>query len=201
MKEILAKLSAIQAALKAPKGQFNSYGGFKYRSCEDILEAVKPLLKEQGVTMTICDDIRQIGDRYYVTANITLFDTESGETYTNTAFAREEENKKGMDGSQITGTASSYARKYALNGLFLIDDTKDADTDEFTKQQKNAPEPPPVVCPMCGKELKPIKKRGGKVVQPAEILEKCGGVCYDCYQTAKNGGDMFTAPDKVSDTE
>ena len=201
MKEILAKLSAIQAALKAPKGQFNSYGGYKYRSCEDILEAVKPLLKEQGVTMTICDDIRLIGDRYYVTANITLFDTESGETYTNTAFAREEENKKGMDGSQITGTASSYARKYALNGLFLIDDTKDADTDEFTKQQKNAPEPPPVVCPMCGKELKPIKKRDGKVVQPAEILEKCGGVCYDCYQTAKNGGDMFTAPDKVSDTE
>lgn len=200
MKEILTKLSAIQAAVKAPKGQFNSYGGYKYRSCEDILEAVKPLLKEQGVTMTICDDIRLIGDRYYVTANITLFDTESGETYTNTAFAREEENKKGMDGSQITGTASSYARKYALNGLFLIDDTKDADTDEFTKQQKNAPEPP-VVCPMCGKELKPIKKRGGKVVQPAEILEKCGGVCYDCYQTAKNGGDMFTAPDKVSDTE
>lgn len=201
MKEILAKLSAIQAALKAPKGQFNSYGGYKYRSCEDILEAVKPLLKEQGVTMTICDDIRQIGDRYYVTANITLFDTESGETYTNTAFAREEETKKGMDGSQITGTASSYARKYALNGLFLIDDTKDADTDEFTKQQKNAPEPPPMICPMCGKELKPIKKRGGKVVQPAEILEKCGGVCYDCYQKSKNGGDMFTAPDKVSDTE
>ena len=201
MKEILAKLSEIQAALKAPKGQFNSYGGYKYRSCEDILEAVKPLLKEQGVTMTICDDIRLIGDRYYVTANITLFDPETGETYTNTAFAREEENKKGMDGSQITGTASSYARKYALNGLFLIDDTKDADTDEFTKQQKNAPELPPVVCPMCGKELKPIKKRGGKVVQPAEILEKCGGVCYDCYQTAKNGGDMFTAPDKVSDTE
>ena len=201
MKEILAKLSAIQAALKAPKNQYNSFGEYKYRSCEDILEAVKPLLKEHNCTLTLSDHIETLCERYYVVAKATIYDNESGASIENIAFAREAETRPKMDVAQITGTASTYARKYALNGLFLIDDTKDADTDEFTKQQKNAPEPPPVICPMCGKELKPIKKRGGKVVQPAEILEKCGGVCYDCYQTAKNGGDMYTAPDKVSDTE
>lgn len=131
---IYEKLAAIQAELKAPKGQYNNFGKYNYRSCEDILEAVKPLLKANKVTLTLRDDVEQIGDRYYIRALATLFDTESGDTLGNAALAREAESKSGMDASQITGTASSYARKYALNGLFLIDDTKDADTDEHAKQ-------------------------------------------------------------------
>lgn len=132
------KLLKIQIELKAPKGQYNSFGKYKYRSCEDILEAVKPLLQENKCTLTIRDNMEQIGDRYYIKATAILADTEADNTIiTNTAYAREEESKKGMDGSQITGTASSYARKYALNGLFLIDDTKDADTNEFKEQQES----------------------------------------------------------------
>lgn len=131
---IYEKLSKIQEELKAPKGQYNSFGKYKYRSCEDILEAVKPLLVKNKLSMQISDELMQIGDRYYVKASATLLDIEDNSTMTNTAYAREEEEKKGMDGSQITGTASSYARKYALNGLFLIDDTKDADTDEYQEQ-------------------------------------------------------------------
>ena len=133
---IYEKLSKIQEELKAPKGQYNSFGKYKYRSCEDILEAVKPLLIKNKLSMQISDELMQIGDRYYVKANATLLDLEDNSTMTNTAYAREEEEKKGMDGSQITGTASSYARKYALNGLFLIDDTKDADTDEYHEQNE-----------------------------------------------------------------
>lgn len=134
---IKEKLLNIQTELKAPKGQYNSYGGYKYRSCEDILEAVKPLLKDNKCTLRITDDVVQIGERYYIKATVKLTDLEEDGAYgdvQNTAYAREEDTKKGMDGSQITGTASSYARKYALNGLFLIDDTKDADTDEHKKE-------------------------------------------------------------------
>lgn len=143
---IYEKLSNIQNELKAPKGQYNKFGGYKYRSCEDILEAVKPLCKKFGTTLVISDTLENIGDRYYIKATATLYDNEDSREeiqffISNTAYAREEESKKGMDGSQITGTASSYARKYALNGLFNIDDTKDADTDEFTKQtQQNESE-------------------------------------------------------------
>lgn len=122
----MKELVKIQSELKAPKGQFNSFGKYKYRSCEDILEAVKPLLAKQNVTLTIADDIVSVGDRIYVKATATLTNS-AGEKEISTAFAREEESKKGMDASQVTGTASSYARKYALNGLFCIDDTKDAD--------------------------------------------------------------------------
>ena len=129
------KLLIIQTELKAPKGQFNSFGGYKYRSCEDILEAVKPLLAENKVILTITDTVDNIGERFYIKAAAVLADTESDESIINTAYARESDDKKGMDGSQITGTASSYARKYALNGLFLIDDTKDADTNQFRQQQ------------------------------------------------------------------
>ena len=134
---IREKLLNIQTELKAPKGQYNSFGGYKYRSCEDILEAVKPLLKDNKCTLRITDDVVQIGERYYIKATAILTDLEESEGYgnvQNTAYAREEETKKGQDGSQLTGTASSYARKYALNGLFLIDDTKDADTDEHKKE-------------------------------------------------------------------
>lgn len=134
---ILEKLLMIQGELKAPKGQYNKFGGYKYRSCEDILEAVKPLLIKYNATLTVTDEIILIGDRYYIKATARLFDAEGNTEnnfITNTAYARESENKKGQDDSQITGTASSYARKYALNGLFLIDDTKDADTDEYHNQ-------------------------------------------------------------------
>ena len=131
---IYEKLMNIQKELKAPKSQYNSFGKYKYRSCEDILESVKPLLEKYKVTIILTDKLEQIGERYYIRAMAILIDTESDNSIENTAYAREEETKKGMDGSQITGTSSSYARKYALNGLLLIDDTKDADTDEFAKE-------------------------------------------------------------------
>lgn len=131
-------LKNIQQELKAPKGQYNNFGKYKYRSAEDILEAVKPLLGKYGAQLTLTDDIIEVGGRIYVKATAKL--TDGKEEAVTTAFAREPAEKKGMDESQITGTASSYARKYALNGLFLIDDTKDADTDEYSKQQgKQAP--------------------------------------------------------------
>ena len=133
---IYEKLMNIQSELKAPKGQFNKFGNYKFRSCEDILEAVKPICKKYNTELILSDTLQNIGDRYYIKAEATLIDVENGEHVENSAFAREEETKKGMDGSQITGTASSYARKYALNGLFNIDDTKDADTNEYAEQNK-----------------------------------------------------------------
>ena len=132
----MENLIRIQKELKAPKGQFNSFGKYKYRSCEDILEALKPILGT--CTLTLTDDVVEIGGRVYVKATATIKDGKEIEVVS--AFARESESKKGMDDSQITGTASSYARKYALNGLFLIDDTKDADTDE-SKNQESKPLP------------------------------------------------------------
>ena len=126
----MKKLTEVQRNLKANKSKFNSFGKYRYRSCEDILEAVKPLL--EGMTLVISDDIVLIGDRYYIKATAVIKDVETGETESATAYAREALDKKGMDESQITGTASSYARKYALNGLLCIDDTKDADTMDNT---------------------------------------------------------------------
>jgi hypothetical protein len=125
-RNIYEKLQEIQAALKAPKSQYNSFGKYKYRKAEDILEAVKPLLKEQGLALICTDDLVNIGDRYYIKATVTITDGKA--SIFTTAFAREEETKSGMDGSQITGASSSYARKYALNGLLCIDDTADSDT-------------------------------------------------------------------------
>lgn len=121
------KLGAIQLKLKAPKNQRNNFGGYNYRSAEDILEAVKPLAIENGAVVNITDDIIEVGGRIYVKATVRLIDLDSEQAIETTAMAREEETKKGMDGSQITGAASSYARKYALNGMFAIDDTKDSD--------------------------------------------------------------------------
>ncbi len=133
---IYEKLLKIQTELKAPKNQVNKFGGYNYRSCEDILESVKPLLDKYGCTLKISDELQNIGERYYIKSTVLLIDIESGMVIENSAYAREEENKKGMDASQITGATSSYCRKYCMNGLFLIDDTKDADTDEFTEQQE-----------------------------------------------------------------
>lgn len=137
MSAILEKLNVIQNKLKAPKGQFNKFGNYKYRSCEDILEALKPLLAETKTTIVMKDEIEFIGDRHYLKAICTLYDLESDGQISNSAFAREPESKKGMDSAQITGSTSSYARKYALNGLFAIDDTKDSDTNEYHEQTKN----------------------------------------------------------------
>ena len=127
---------AVQAELKAPKGQHNSFGKYDYRSAEDIIEAVKPLLKENGLFLNMSDDIVLIGDRYYVKATVKVVDVVTGESVQTSALAREASQKKGMDESQVTGTASSYARKYALNGLFAIDDNRDADTDEYAAQTR-----------------------------------------------------------------
>jgi hypothetical protein len=121
------KLCNIQTQLKAPKGQTNAFGGYRYRSAEDILEALKPLLGEYGCSLVIQDDMVEVGGRVYVKASANLIDNETDLVLSAAAFAREAEVKKGMDDAQITGSASSYARKYALNGLFCIDDTKDAD--------------------------------------------------------------------------
>ena len=124
------RLSALQAELKAPKGQFNKFGNYNYRSCEDILEAVKPLLVKHNLALTVSDTIEQVNDRYYVKATATIHDPDSDKSIASTAYAREPLDVKGMSDSQITGAASSYARKYALNGLLLIDDTKDVDSNE-----------------------------------------------------------------------
>ena len=131
----MKELIAIQSELKAPKSQFNKFGGYKYRKAEDILEAVKPLLNKQKCTLTITDDIVMVGNRIYVKATATI-KHEKGECETTTGWAREEETKKGMDGSQITGASSSYARKYALNGLFAIDDNADSDTTNDGQHQE-----------------------------------------------------------------
>ena len=131
---ILEKLQKVQNEIKAPKNLYNSFGKYKYRNVEGILESFKPYGKKYGLALTISDEIVQIGERIYVKAIASLHDIETSESIQNTAFARESLEKKGMDDSQITGTASSYARKYALNGLFLLDDTKDADTDEYHNQ-------------------------------------------------------------------
>ena len=131
------KLKEIQTMLKAPKNLYNSYGGFSYRSAEGIYEAVKPLLNQLNMTLIINDSVQNVGTKNYIKATAYLTDCETGEQLFSCALAREAETKKGMDDSQITGTASSYARKYALNGLFLLDDTKDEDSDECRKYKEN----------------------------------------------------------------
>lgn len=131
----MQELIEIQSELKAPKGQYNSFGKYYYRNAEDILEALKPLLKAKGCLVTISDELVNIGDRYYIKATATI-SNEAGKEIEVCGFAREEESKKGMDGSQVTGASSSYARKYALNGLFLIDDTKD---DDSIKEEPKKP--------------------------------------------------------------
>lgn len=137
---IYEKLLNIQAELKAPKNQYNSFGKYNYRSCEDILESLKPLLIKYKATLIIHDEIMLIGDRYYIKATATLIDVEKGDKVEVSAYAREDEQKKGMDASQLTGSTSSYARKYALNGLFAIDDTKDSDvTNKYDAEQVNRP--------------------------------------------------------------
>lgn len=174
------RVQGVQLSLKAPKGQFNSFGKYNYRSCEDILEALKPLLERYKLVLNISDEIVAVGDRIYVKATASLHDTKSEDAIFATAFAREPEEKKGMDASQVTGSASSYARKYALNGLLCIDDTKDADTmDNREKPAENR-----VVCESCGKEIKPVKANGREfsvwaiAKQSKDKYGKC--LCWSC---------------------
>lgn len=186
MSEKLTKaLGEVQYKLKAPKGQVNSFGHYNYRSCEDILEAVKPLLHEAGLTLTLSDDVMAVGSRVYVKATATVSD--GAESISNTAFAREAESKKGMDDSQVTGTASSYARKYALNGIFCIDDTKDADTDEY-RRRTQPEQSQPIMCEHCGNPIKPLTKRDGGVMSPVDVArwtqrESKMTLCGDCLKS------------------
>ena len=136
-KNVYMKLVEVQSKLKAPKSQFNKFGNYAYRNCEDILEALKPLLNEVRAIINISDDVVLVGERYYIKATVKFICAESGEIIEASAMAREEENKKGMDSSQLTGSTSSYARKYALNGLFAIDDTKDSDTTNTHNKEQN----------------------------------------------------------------
>ncbi len=153
---IYEKLLIIQDKLKAPKGQFNNFGKYKYRSCEDILKAVKPLLKATKTVLLLTDGMDYVGERYYIVATAILVDADTGERIETHGRAREENEKKGMDGSQITGTASSYARKYALNGLFSIDDTKDSDSTNEETAQNGGIQPPGPQCESCGGEVMPF---------------------------------------------
>lgn len=181
MSDFLKRVSLVQNELKAPKNQYNSFGKYNYRSCEDILEAAKPLCAKHGIVLNLSDKPMQVGERYYIEATATLFDIESDAHLSSTASARESIDKKGMDDSQITGTASSYARKYALNGLFNIDDTKDADTDEHKKQTATVTEPK-YICSDC---KKPVDKN------MAERTKKAFGVvlCKDCGIARKKKGE------------
>lgn len=197
----MKKLVAVQAALKAPKGQFNKFGGYKYRSCEDILEAVKPLLLEQGLQLTITDEPVEVGGRIYIKATATV--TDGSETATVSGYAREAETKKGMDESQITGTASSYARKYALNGLFLIDDTKDADaTNDHQKPKaatrpKQAAKPKAAAKPQDG-ELKAAKVRLWHALQ--NYAAEHGGIADTLLEgVKKRPGAQMDNPEWLED--
>lgn len=197
----MKKLVAVQAALKAPKGQFNKFGGYKYRSCEDILEAVKPLLLEQGLQLTITDEPVEVGGRIYIKATATV--TDGSETATVSGYAREAETKKGMDESQITGTASSYARKYALNGLFLIDDTKDADATNEHQKPKAAPRPKQAAKPKAapqpqGGELKAAKVRLWRALQ--NYAAEHGGIADQLLEgVRKRPGAQMDSPEWLED--
>lgn len=165
-------LQLIQSKIKVPKGQYNSFGKYYYRSCEDIVDAAKLVLAEHGFSLILSDDLVMLGNRYYIKATATI--KKDTEEYSATGFARESEEKKGMDDSQITGTASSYARKYALNGLFAIDDEKDADTDEHANKVKTAAPKTatPVIagkippCPTCGGAMNDVRAGKRTPTQP-----------------------------------
>lgn len=194
MSDFLKRVGMAQAELKAPKNQYNSFGKYNYRSCEDILEAAKPINKKHGLVLLLTDKPVCIGQRYYIEATARLYDIESEQFIEATASAREADTKKGMDDSQVTGTASSYARKYALNGLYNIDDTKDADTDAYKKQTTNTTAAPEYKCADCGKPFEAFRDpTSGKTFTPAEVFQmakkrNADGVarCADCRK--KKGG-------------
>lgn len=163
----LERVSLLITELKAPKGQYNKFGKYNYRSAEDILEAVKPLAKDHGLVPKLSDEPVMIGDWHYIKATASIKDVKTGEEEIATAYAREPLAKKGMDESQITGTASSYARKYAMNGLYQIDDTKDADTDEYTEQVKQA-----TPKPITKSQQEALQKRSDEIAELAKLESK-----------------------------
>ena len=174
---VYEKLMTVQTKLRAPKGQYNNFGKYSYRSCEDILEALKPLLAEVGAIVNVTDEIKLIGDRYYVEATASFIDTETGERMIAKASAREAETKKGMDDSQVTGSVSSYARKYALNGLFAIDDNKDADsTNTHGKEIKPNMTPTGIT----EAQLKRLFAIGNKAGVKKDVLEETIKKIFNC---------------------
>lgn len=174
MTAVLKKLLEIQQALKAPKNQWNDYGKYNYRSAEDILEGVKPLLKEHNATLTLSDGMEQVGDRIYTTATATFWDVETGESISVQASAREPLVHKKMDDSQLTGTASSYARKYAMNGLFAIDDTKDADATNTPESGDGNVRGKPVPMPK-----KPEAKKSKSDDEKEELISQIAMLCNE----------------------
>lgn len=203
------KLAEIQKELKAPKNQYNAYGKFSYRNCEDILEAVKPLCEKNKVVLFLNDEVLFIQTRFYIKATATLMDLEGAGVIDVSAYAREEESKKGMDGSQVTGAASSYARKYALNGMFCIDDAKDSDyTNQQPKDNGNqqrggqrgptqqqppqqpAPQPAAPKCDNCKKDIMPIRRSDGSILTVEQIIYGSRKsynktLCYSCMKAEK----------------
>ena len=182
------KLYAVQQALKAPKDQFNGFGKYNYRSCEGILEALKPHLGINQLIVTLGDRVVEVGGRVYIEATATVTDIEEGGQISCTAYAREEDSKKGMDASQVTGAASSYARKYALNGLFAIDDNKDSDaTNDGGKDvSKKETTDNKFRCEKCGEVLKPYESNGKtySIREHSELSKKKFGkvYCLDCIK-------------------
>ena len=174
---IYEKIFNVQQSLVAPKDQFNSFGKYKYRSCEGILEALKPILQANKLIVLLSDEVKEIGNRVYVVATAQAIDAETGEMVQTTASAREEDSKKGMDASQVTGASSSYARKYALNGLFAIDDNKDSDStnngDKPAKEAKTEKQPTEApdgyfYCEKCGEVIREIKIKDGTFISQRE---------------------------------
>ena len=206
MQQIFSKLAAIQGELKAPKSQYNEFGRYKYRKAEDILEAVKPINHKYACSLICTDELVLIGSRYYIKATATLISTEDGSSVSCTAYAREEEEKKGMDGSQVTGASSSYARKYALNGLLCIDDTADSDTTNTGdgKGRKDTPVKPSKTAQKSTQssqvdndkaDLLPGGKTYAKIVAAfaAGKTPKSGGDYRAAWITATNAGEEMIA--------
>lgn len=199
IKNILIKLNKIQTELKAVKGQYNKFGKYLYRSCEDILESLKPLLDQYQTIVTISDDIEVIGNRFYVKATARIFDVDSGEFIETTAYAREAENKKGMDSAQVTGSTSSYARKYALNGLLAIDDNKDP--DHLNKGQEsqsranrcNSRQQRPRPKPMTLQEARNIKLNFGDFnnISLGQLAKENIGAVKELYQKANDKKNKY----------
>lgn len=183
---IYEKLSAVQTELKAPKGQYNRFGKYNYRSCEDILEVAKPLCVANKAIVMLSDTVELIGDRYYIKASAHFRDIETNEEVIAEAYAREEDVKKGMDGCQITGTASSYARKYALNGLFCIDDTKDSDTDEMKVELEQR-------AAQSQTTTKKTQKQTAKQPQPYEVESP---TAQDVQNMARDVAENLDMPDR-----
>ena len=177
-KNVYQKLMEVQSKLKAPKSQYNSFGKYSYRSCEDILEALKPLLNEVGAIVNISDQVKLIGDRYYIEATAMFLDVNTGDSIISKAIAREDESKKGQDLAQLSGATSSYARKYALNGLFAIDDNKDADsTNTHGKDIK------PNMTPVSGlseAQLKRLYAIGNKAGFKKDVVEATVKKMFGC---------------------